>query len=95
VLKAGIPILPMKEFSVLPESRADLYGFVDNGVIPEPVKTVRDVSLEQLAQFYSTDWAQRFGRYDASYTQSAESLADQARGAIEEVLSQSPRNTGQ
>ena len=87
VLKAGIPILPMKEFSVLPESRSDLYGFVENAVIPKPISTVRGVSLEQLAQFYSRDWAERFGRYDASYTESAELLTEQARTAILKVLS--------
>ena len=95
VLKAGIPILPMKEFSVLPESRADLYGFVENAVIPQPVKTVRGVSLEQLAEFYSKDWAERFGRYDASYSQSAELLAEQARDAIQKVLSESPSRAEQ
>lgn len=89
VLKAGIPILPMREFSVLPESRSDLYGFVENAVIPKPVSTVRGVSLDQLAQFYSKDWAQRFGRYDASYTESAELLTEQARSAILKVLSRS------
>jgi len=88
VLKSGIPILPMKEFSVLPESRADLYGFVNNEILPQPVKSVRGVSLEQLAQFYSNDWAERFGRYDASYFESAERLADQALDAILRVLSE-------
>ena len=87
VLKAGVPILPMKEFSVLPPSRSDLYGFVKNAVIPRPVKTVNEVSLEQLAQFYSQDWAQRFGRYDASCTTSPEQLAKYARNAILHVLS--------
>ena len=91
VLKAGIPILPMKEFSVLPASRADLYGFVKNAVIPSPVKTVNEVSLEQLAQFYSQDWAQRFGRYDASYSTSPEQLAEHARNAMLRVLSESQR----
>ena len=95
VLKAGIPILPMREFSVLPESRSDLYGFVENAIIPKPVASVRDVSLEQLAQFYSQDWAQRFGRYDASYTQPAELLAEQARTAILRVLSRDQRSTEQ
>ena len=89
VLKAGIPILPMKEFSVLPESRSDLYGFVKNAILPNPVKTVRGVSLEQLAQFYSNDWAECFGRYDASYSESAELLAQQAHSAILRVLSES------
>ena len=95
VLKAGIPIVPMKEFSVLPESRSDLYGFVENAVIPEPVKTVRGISLERLAQFYSQDWAQRFGRYDASYSGSPELLAEQARGEILRVLSRSQASNGQ
>ena len=95
VLKAGIPILPMKEFSVLPESRADLYGFVGSAVLPPPVKSVRGVSLEELAQFYSKDWAQRFGRYDASYSESAERLAERARDAILRVLSESQASTEQ
>ena len=93
VLKAGVPILPMKEFSVLPASRADLYGFVKNAIIPRPVKTVNEVSLEQLAQFYSQDWAQRFGRYDASYSTSSEDLEEHARNAILRVLSKSQRET--
>ena len=95
VLKAGVPILPMKEFSVLPESRADLYGFVGSAVLPPPVKSVRGVSLEELAQFYSKDWAQRFGRYDASYSESAERLAERARDAILRVLSESQASTEQ
>ena len=95
VLKAGIPILPMKEFSVLPESRADLYGFVENAVIPKPVSSVRGVCLKQIAQFYSKDWAKRFGRYDASYTESTELLTDQTRSAILKVLSQSQASVKQ
>ena len=95
VLKAGIPILPMKEFSVLPESRADLYGFVENAVIPKPVSSVRGVCLKQIAQFYSKDWAKRFGRYDASYTESAKLLTEEARTAILTVLSQSQASVKQ
>lgn len=95
VLKAGIPILPLREFSVLPESRSDLYGFVENAVIPKPVTTVRNVSLEQLAGFYSDDWAKRFGRYDASYSDSAELLAEKARSEIRLVLSQSKPSAAQ
>ena len=89
VLKSGIPILPMKEFSVLPESRADLYGFVANEILPQPTKTVRTVCLDELARFYSNDWAQRFGHYDASYSEPTDLLADQARESIQRILSNS------
>lgn len=93
VLKTGVPVLPMKEFSVLPESRADLYGFVKSSILPKPVKNVREVSLEQLAEFYSDDWTQRFGSYDASYFQPAEELSIQARDAIGRVLWSSEART--
>ena len=95
VLKAGVPLIPMKDFSVLPASRADLYGFVKNAVIPSPVITVNEVSLEQLAQFYSQDWRQRFGRYDASYSTSSQQLAENARNAIERLLSSGLQSKGQ
>ena len=93
VLKAGIPVLPLSEFSVFPDSRSDMYGFAKNKVIPQPVTTVRGVSLEQLAQFYSKDWAQRFERYDASYSVSAELLVEQARKEILRVMSTSQPGT--
>jgi len=86
VLKAGVPTVPIRDFSVLPASRADLYGFVGSRIIPPPVASVREVSLEVLRAFYAHDWAERFRRFDAGYLSPPGRLTGEVREAILRVL---------
>ncbi|MCH2114729.1 MAG: hypothetical protein MK171_07460 [Pirellulales bacterium] len=90
VLKAGVPTVAMREFTVLPESRSDIYGFVVSRVIPPPVTSLSEVSMDGLAEFFSQDWAQRFRNYDAAYLNSPALLEEKAREEIQRVLTSNP-----
>jgi hypothetical protein len=82
VLKLGIPTVVVKGLGLYPESRADLYGFVANGIVFPPVAHLRDVRAEALRAFFTDDWAARFARYDASYLRSRSEIGGEARRAI-------------
>lgn len=90
VLKMGVPTVSLRDFSVLPECRSDLYGFVKGRVIPPPVASLNEISMQELTDFFSQDWAQRFGSYDANYLNSPAHLADKAREEILRVLAGNP-----
>ena len=67
VLKLGIPTLAVRHLGLYPESRSDLYGLVANGIVFPPVASIRDVSADALASFFSAGWPERFQAYDAGY----------------------------
>ena len=85
-LGAGVPTIALREHSVLPETRSDLYGFVKSRVIPPSVASLSEVSLEEISAFFSEDWAQRFRAYDAGYLSPPSRLIEKARDEILQVL---------
>ncbi|MNC86983.1 hypothetical protein D3C83_26760 [compost metagenome] len=72
----------MRNLGLYPPSRADLYGFIADGVVFPPVETVRDVRPEALRDFFSAAWAERFVTYDASYMRPSEAVGDEVRAAV-------------
>lgn len=82
VLKLGIPTVAIRHLGVYPDSRADQYGFVANGIIPPPLESLRDVRPGALAAFFSDAWAARFSQYDAAYGRSPDVVPGQVRTAI-------------
>jgi hypothetical protein len=90
VLKLGIPTVPVKGLGVYPPSRADMYGFVANGIILPPVTALRDVLPETVAQFFTNNWPARFAQYDAAYLRSEGHIAQDVRRAIESLLESTP-----
>ena len=82
VLKLGIPTVIVKGLGLYPESRADLYGFVANGIVFPPVAHLRDVQAEALRAFFTDGWSARFARYDASYLRSRTEIGGEVRCAI-------------
>ena len=86
VLKLGIPTVAIKNLGVYPQSRSDLYGFVANGVIFPPVKSVREVQADALIAFFADCWRSRFARYDASYLRPQGAIRTEVRCAIRDLF---------
>ena len=86
VLKAGVPTVSMRELSVLPASRSDLYGFVENRIVPPPVASLSELSLDELVEFFSGDWPERFRMYDASYLIPSAAVIEKVRDDVLRVL---------
>lgn len=82
VLKLGIPTIAVRRLGLYPPSRADLYGFIASGVVFPPVDAIGDVRPEAVREFFSSDWADRFRSFDASYMRSEAAIAAQVRAAI-------------
>jgi hypothetical protein len=93
VLKLGLPTVVVKGLGLYPESRADLYGFVANGVVFPPVSSLREITPEQLSAFFSESWQRRFREYDASYLRAGEPIGPDVRRAIR-ALCAGPRAAG-
>ena len=90
VLKLGIPTIAVRNLGLYPTSRADLYGFVANGIIFPPVSSIRDVQLDALAEFFSEAWPARFGRYDASYFRPQRMIGSEVRHAVWRLFEVAP-----
>ena len=86
VLKLGIPTVAVRNLGLYPESRSDLYGFVANGVVYPPVKSLRDVDPMAYVAFFSDAWRTRFGRYDVSYLRPLDAIGSEVRHAISGLL---------
>jgi hypothetical protein len=82
VLKLGIPTVTVTGLGIYPESRWDQYGFVANGIVFPPVKTVRDLHAESLLAFFSDSWPVRFEQYDASYLRPRDAIGGDVRRAV-------------
>lgn len=86
VLKLGIPTIAVRKLGLYPPSRADLYGFIANGIVFPPVDAVRDVRSEALIRFFTSAWVDRFRSYDASYLRPHEDVGGDVRAAIVALL---------
>lgn len=82
VLRLGIPTVAVRHLGIYPESRADQYGFVANGIIYPPVTTLHEVDAEAFTAFFSDCWAARFKRHDAAYLRPQQSVSGEVRRAI-------------
>jgi hypothetical protein len=82
VLKLGIPTIAIRNLGLYPASRADLYGFVANGIVFPPVTSVRDVKADALLAFFSESWPGRFAQFDASYLRPRTAIASEVRRAV-------------
>jgi hypothetical protein len=90
VLKLGIPTIAIKDLGLYPRSRSDLYGFAAEGVIFPPVASVRDVSPDALATFFSEGWPARFQHFDASYLRPPQAIGSEVRRAIWRLFESEP-----
>ena len=86
VLKLGIPTIAVRKLGLYPASRADLYGFIANGIVFPPVDTIRDVRVDALSRFFSEEWIDRFQTYDASYLRPDGAAGSQVRSAIHSLV---------
>lgn len=82
VLKLGIPTIAVRNLGLYPRSRSDLYGFAADGVVFPPVSSIRDVTPDALAAFFSGAWPARFERFDASYLRPPHAIGSEVRRAI-------------
>ena len=90
VLKLGIPTIAVKNLGLYPRSRSDLYGFAAEGVVFPPVSSVRDVSPDALATFFSDGWPARFQHFDASYLRPPHAIGSEVRRAIWRLFEAEP-----
>ena len=90
VLKLGIPTIAVKDLGLYPRSRSDLYGFAAEGVVFPPVSSVRDVSPDALATFFSDGWPTRFQHFDASYLRPPQAIGSEVRRAIWRLFESEP-----
>ncbi len=67
VLKLGIPTIAVARIGILPQSEADIYGFVANRIVFPPVSSLRNLPVDEAVSFYSGEWADRFRVYDEGY----------------------------
>jgi len=86
VLRAGVPSIALESLGVRPIGRNDVYGFCASGVIPRPLKSLRDIHVSELEAFFSGDWVDRFRRFDAAYLRPPEELKASGRTAIHRVI---------
>jgi len=91
VLKLGIPTVSLQNLGVTSEIYSDLYGYVAERIIPPPVSTIEELSLEAVMAFFSEGWTARFRRYDAAYLCPRHIMQKQARKAVRELLACSDR----
>ena len=85
VLKLGIPSIAVKRLGRYPETRTDMYGLVRDRIVPPAVASIRDMQPAALAAFFSSGWAARFQRYDASYARPKAAIEIEVRAAIERL----------
>ena len=83
VLKLGVPTIAVRRLGLYPPSRADLYGFIESGIVFPTVDSVRDVRPEALDAFFSVEWSQRFRCYDVSYLRPSTAVGRDVRDAIQ------------
>lgn len=81
VQKLGVPTVVVKGLGLYAHDRADLYGFVANGIVFPPLVSLRDLRTDALRTFFA-DWPQRFARYDASYLRPGHDVGAEVRRAI-------------
>jgi hypothetical protein len=82
VLKLGIPTIAVRKLGLYPPSRADLYGFIANGIVFPPVDAVGDVRADALGRFFAAGWGDRFQSYDAAYMRPHAAIGGEVRSAI-------------
>jgi hypothetical protein len=86
LLKLGIPSVAVSGLGLYPRSRADLYGFIEHGIVFPPVQSIRDLHAEEYAAFFSDCWVTRFKEYDASYLLPPGAIESEVRRAIRHLL---------
>lgn len=91
LLKLGIPTVAISQLGLYPKNRADLYGFIEHGIVYPPLKSIRDLQADDFAAFFSDCWVTRFKQYDASYLLPPGAIEDEVRRAIRRLLSE-PRH---
>ena len=82
VMKLGIPTVVVKGLGLYPDDRADLYGFVANGIVFPPIRALRDLQAAACRPFFEDGWAARFAQYDASYLRSRSEIVAEVRRAV-------------
>ncbi len=82
VMKLGIPTVVVKGLGLYPDNRADLYGFVANGIVFPPVPALRNLRADACRAFFEDGWAARFAQYDASYLRSRSEIVSDVRRAV-------------
>jgi len=82
VMKLGIPTVVVKGLGLYPDDRADLYGFVANGIVFPPIRALRDLEPAAYHTFFEDGWATRFAQYDASYLRSRSEILGEVRRAV-------------
>jgi hypothetical protein len=85
-LRLGVPTVVVEGLGSQPEGRSDLFGFMEAGVVPPPLATIRDFRPESLIAFYGNDWPARLGRYDAAYLRAPEEVGHEVREAIRRAV---------
>jgi hypothetical protein len=87
LLKLGIPTVAISQLGLYPKNRADLYGFIEHGIVYPPLKSIRDIRVDEFAAFFSDCWVTRFKQYDASYLLPPGAIEGEVRRAIRQLLS--------
>jgi hypothetical protein len=87
LLKLGIPTVAVSSLGLYPKNRADLYGFIEHGIVFPPVSSIADVRADALAAFFSDCWVGRFKKYDASYLLPQGAIEEEVRRKIRELIS--------
>ena len=82
VMKLGIPTVVVKGLGLYPDDRADLYGFVANGIVFPPIRALRDLQAAACRTFFEDGWATRFAQYDASYLRSRSEIVAEVRRSV-------------
>ena len=83
-LKLGAPSIAVRDLGLSPGGRVDIYGFEAHRVV-FPTSAFDQLSLADVAAFYSGDWVRRFSRYDAAYLRPPDRAEEAARRAIDRV----------
>jgi hypothetical protein len=90
VLKAGVPVVPVRGLALVPEEDADLYGLVRDGLVPPPLTSLVDFDPGWLAAFYAAGWRERMARQDGAFLRSRAVVDRDVREAVLEALENRP-----
>lgn len=86
VLKLGVPTVTVSQIGVLDEASVDTYGFVANRVVFPPLAALRSLPVDEVSEFYGSQWVERFREYDASYLQPDQVVSTGLSRSLDDVL---------
>lgn len=86
VLKAGVPVVPVRGLALVPPEDADLYGLVKDGVVPPPLDSLADLDATALAAFYAGGWRDRLARFDGGFGRTRSEVDAAVRDAVLRVI---------